>query len=435
MNQIKKKSLKKIMIAVLIFIILLGGAVSYCYAFMYPHRATVKKPKFSLSWTETLTHKQAVEDLNYLMTHLKNYHPAYLDGSDDLTAALKKQYQIEEQSLKNKVTVLELWQSAERIASRLHDGHTSVTYYNPTDDHYISDFAQLKAYGNPTTVNGIPIASIFETFKRQYSFETEAYAENVFYNTYILSELYLNYCGIDTTNGVTFTFQTENGPTDYHYDFVTFDKIANFKNEEASDWVSYKIDSKNNLAIFTLGKCICDDEYLSVLDQFFKEVNNKKITNIAVDLRGNPGGSSSVANEFIRYLDVASYNSWDNAVRFGWYLKKNTNIVLKNKKRDVVFNGKVYVLTDVRSYSSAMDFAMLVGDNDLGYIVGEASGNMPNSYGDLLTFQMPNSKLLFYISYKKWYRVDKSKADEALTPDYEVKSSKALEKVYELIKK
>lgn len=433
MNQVVKKRIKKIIIFILILAILLGGSVSYYYAFMYPYRATVTNPEPSLLLTEELTREKAVEDLNFLMTHLKNYHPAYLDGSDDLTAALKEQYQVEEQSLQDKTTVLELWQSAERIASKLHDGHTSVNYNNPATDHFISDFSQIMTYGNPTAINGIPIASIFETFKGQYSFETEAYAESIFYHTYIISELYLNYCGIDTTNGVTLTFQTEDGLTDYHYDFVTVDKIENYENEESTEWVSYKIDLENDLAIFTLKKCICNDEYLFVLDQFFKEVHNNKITNIAIDLRGNSGGNSYVANEFLRYLDVDSYNSWDCAVRYGWYLSKNTNIVYKNKKMDPLFDGNVYVLTNVRTYSSAMDFAMLIGDNDLGYIIGKASGNMPNSYGDILTFQLPNSKLLFHISYKKWYRVDKSKADEPLTPDYEVEAAKALDKVYELI--
>lgn len=36
----------------------------------------------------------------------------------------------------------------------------------------------------------------------------------------------------------------------------------------------------------------------------------------------------------------------------------------------------VYVLTDVYTYSSGMDFAMLVADNHLGTLIGEPCGNL-----------------------------------------------------------
>ena len=38
------------------------------------------------------------------------------------------------------------------------------------------------------------------------------------------------------------------------------------------------------------------------------------------------------------------------------------------------------------------------------------------------------------VSYKKWYRIDQTKAGEPIMPDVEVNSSMAMEKVYELIK-
>ena len=86
------------------------------------------------------------------------------------------------------------------------------------------------------------------------------------------------------------------------------------------------------------------------------------------------------------------------------------------------------------TYSAAMDFAMLLVDNELGVIVGEPSGNLPESYGDCLYFQMPNSRLVMSVSFKKWYRIDRTKSKEPLMPDYEVSAEKALDKVYELIR-
>ena len=76
------------------------------------------------------------------------------------------------------------------------------------------------------------------------------------------------------------------------------------------------------------------------------------------------------------------------------------------------------MLTDVYTYSAAMDFTMLVADNHIGTIVGEASGNMPDSYGDILMFALPNSKLTLTVSYKNWHRIDQSKTGEPIEPDY-----------------
>ena len=62
---------------------------------------------------------------------------------------------------------------------------------------------------------------------------------------------------------------------------------------------------------------------------------------------------------------------------------------------ELTYTGKIYILTAVRTFSSATDFAAAISDNKLGEIVGETSGNMPTSYGDILTFQTPHAGLVF----------------------------------------
>ena len=98
-----------------------------------------------------------------------------------------------------------------------------------------------------------------------------------------------------------------------------------------------------------------------------------------------------------------------------------------------VYSGDIYVLTNTRSFSAAMDFTMDIMDNDLGTVVGEACGNLPDSYGDVLSFQTPNSGLRFSISYKRWFRTDESKTGQPLEPDYPCPSNEAMDKAYELI--
>ena len=91
------------------------------------------------------------------------------------------------------------------------------------------------------------------------------------------------------------------------------------------------------------------------------------------------------------------------------------------------------MLTSNSTFSSAMDFAVVISDNGIGTVIGEIPGNMPDAYGDKLTFQCPNSRLVLSVSYKKFYRVDSTKNGEPLIPDYQTDSDKAVEKLYELI--
>lgn len=100
---------------------------------------------------------------------------------------------------------------------------------------------------------------------------------------------------------------------------------------------------------------------------------------------------------------------------------------------DLVFTGNVYALTSVFTYSSAMDFAMLLTDNNLGTIIGEASGNSPGSYGDITVFKLPKSGLIMQVSTKKWYRVDTESMDEFIEPDIKCESDEALDVLKEML--
>ncbi|HML46367.1 MAG TPA: S41 family peptidase [Clostridia bacterium] len=430
----KKRGFRTIGIVLAALIVFGGLCAGYYFAFMDPYRGTIKNPAASPALDTPMTRQEAEEDLRYLYDHLKSRHPAWLDGSTELTRAVDRQLQTELAGLGNSVTVLDLSRAAGRIAAQLHDGHTWVRWNNPEAPRYIDDFAQARAYGPPASVNGVPTEDLFATYLSMTSYELEFYAKARFQNSVLFEEAPLRMCGVDTAQGIDMSFQTADGPVARHYDFVPIEQVAGYEpNQNERKWVEYSIDAERSLGIFTLRSCDMNAEYAKALDEFFAEVFANGIENIAVDLRGNGGGNSQVAGEFLKYIDVDSYASWDNAVRFGWYLWKNTDVVCVNRKKPVTFDGNLFVLTDAYTFSSAMDFAMLIGDNRLGVLVGGTSGNSPDGYGDCLFFQMPNSKNLISVSYKRWYRLDKTKLGEPLTPDYEVPPAEALDKVYELI--
>lgn len=439
MSNTRKKKLIYVLIAVcsVVWMLIIGGVLYYKLC-MDPYRGTVKITEYSKELDDMLSVEEALEDLEYMMERFRNHHPAWLEEGNAGVAAVESQYEAEVvaiEAMQGEISVLELYRAASKIAAKMHDGHT-YPYWNGEEKLYIHDFTQINEYGAPLTIDSMPSSELLEAYKQVAAYELDFYVENQFESQVIINEYMLRLCGVDTSDGVTMTFENESGTEEYHYDFVPIAKVKGYEySEEEKPWVFYEIDKENSVGIFTLTTCANNEEYRSVLESFFAEVFAGNIENVVVDLRYNGGGNSGVANEFITYLDVEEYRGWDSGIRFGWYLYKNENIVHKNKQKEQVFDGQVYVLTNIKTYSAAMDFAMLIGDNDLGTIVGEPSGNLPDSYGDILSFQMPNSKLMLCVSHKRWYRVDQSKSGQPIMPDYEVESSAALEKVYELIGK
>lgn len=397
-----------------------------------PYEGTLDRDSIGASrgLDEVLTAEEAREDLDYMMDRLRERHPAWLDGSGK-HMLVETQYEKELSALGESISVLDFYRMAARIAAVLHDGHTSVSwrFYGAQAQSVIDPSTVPQNAGWPLSINGVPAEEVLEAYKEITSYEIEEYAEVCFWDYMVWRESKLRMCRVDTSNGVDMAFQTENGEQTVHFDFVQPRTTNTFAIRE-----SYSIDEKNNVGIFTLPTCQYDEYYRKMLGAFFEKVFSSGVENVVVDLRGNQGGNSRVANEFLSYLDIDEYHSWPAAVRHGWFLEHDDDVVTANEKKDRVFDGNLYVLTDVYTYSSGMDFAMLVADNHLGTLIGEPCGNLPDSYGDILRFQLPHSQLNLTVSYKKWWRVDPEKTGEPVTPDILCPSEEAMEKAYELIR-
>ena len=432
---VKTSKLKRFFIIIGVFAaVLLLIFLIYQLAFN-PYRGTTDKYVEPLALEDELTEKQVLKDMDYTMKMLRSRHPAWLEKNNERVQAVESEYKNQRKQVLNdetdSYTTLDEWRIISKITNKLNDGHTGCLYKSD-NNRYIEDVTQVEEYGVPTQINGTSTDALLKDFKELFSYEREEYLIE-FFKDAIQNEAYLKMLGVDTKEGVTFSFNTENGKKDYHYNFVPFEQIKGIQDDTYEDWVYYDIDVKNNMAVFTLKECNYDEHYKNTLDSFFKEVNDKDIDNIVVDLRGNGGGNSYVADEFLSYLDIDGYNTWACAIRYGAYLKKYDASYTKINKKPDAFSGNLYVLTDLNTYSAAMDFAMYVTDNHLGKIVGEASGNMPDSYGDVLTFVTPNSKLTLRVSFKKWYRIDETKAGQPIEPDIPCDPKDALNVTRELI--
>lgn len=375
-----------------------------------------------------LSSEQAQKDLKYVYDTVRAKHPVFLidDGAEkrfgDVYIRLRRELMD-----KDGVTVKELWDKSAELVCALDDAHTIVTV---SGTQYVSGGNEIsKAYNDGTlvSIDGISADSMKKHFKKVFPCEPQV----GFYADYMLGVAleygsWLTLFGADVSDGIDVVF----GENAKHFDMT--DEPPERKQLELC---SYKIDKENSLGVFTLNRCEMSAEYTDRLSEFFSAVRDNNIGNIAVDLRSNGGGTTEVINEFLRYINISDYKLFGGTdIRFGGNLISYRDEITPNKHVENAFDGKVYVLTSQYTFSSAMDFATVIQDNGIGKVIGEIPGNMPTAYGDKLGFQIPESKLVLSVSYKKFYRVDINKSIEPLIPDYTVEADKALEKLVEYIK-
>ncbi|MDE7095527.1 MAG: hypothetical protein K2O23_03480 [Anaeroplasmataceae bacterium] len=386
-----------------------------------------------LNYDEVISYKAAKEDFNALKYHLERTHPMFKNG---LTEEVKTAYNASLERLQNKdkITVNDLRREIQSVLHLMGDAHTS-TYDSGLGDTYLKSIPKKNSQGyNVTAINGKTVEQIYKDAEPYYCYETE-----VWISIDLGSLATLDFLGYSAP----FIYTWSNGEDEVvetytESDFVSWNEYVTIRNQyytasEPKDFVYYDIDEQKSLAILTLTECIYNQTYIDCVKEMFTEVKQKNIQNVAVDLRGNGGGSSMVGNEFIKYLPVDSY--YDGSYDWRWgFCEFHSSPKISNKQyKDLLFHGNVYILTNYDSFSAAKDFAMLMQDNHLGKVVGESPANAVNGYGEITYFYLPNTGLYVQISTKKWYRIDSTNTDEYVMPDYPCESKASIEKLYEVI--
>ena len=423
-----------IILDILVFLLMVAAAEFNPYWNSSTYRSTDQKQ----NGTVILTRKEALRDLDYAVKYLKKIHPLTLNGLPAEAEVKEKEVRSRLESL-DTIEGYELAREIESIFSLLRDGHTYVE--ESYDGYHIMKhiYEHNRLDHTLVGINGERFEDYLVSHPGLCSYETTAYGIRMLKNRIVNLEG-LKYLGVDISGDIVYNYETAEGrevtETVRAEDFLLMDEYLAYEeavtgddlhSSENRDFVYYVIDKEHSLAVLTLNSCRYNGFYKETVRNLFKEVEEGGIRNIAVDLRTNGGGSSMVADEFISYLSVDSYRDWADELRINPFLIRHSGSDVKNKKKGDGFSGNVYILTGVRTYSSAMDFAMMIKDNDLGTLIGEPCGNLPASYGEVVSFRLPESGLYMQVSVKKWHRVDESKEGEPLMPDIECPEARALE--------
>lgn len=435
MLSIMKKSIKRVIKIILI----VGFSMAIYLYFFQP--TTLLEPKThyvlnTLPLDRVLLIDEVHSDRNYLINTIEDTHPIFLEEVPSIYYEEKERYL---KSTEKEMTVKELQNLSARYVNSLNDGHTRFSWHEDTfleiDWYFDGDNLIIPDRGYVKTINNIPIDVVLNQVTDLLP-EENKWAKIVNYPQYSTSIKLLERAGVETGDEYKIELITEFGS-----EWIT---VGTTNQSPLHSYVDNSIYAENiheDIVYIKLGVCDLNDSFYNVISFLEKSMDNG-VKNYIIDLQNNPGGNSLTGAKLletlgfkpgrygylVRYSDLAQ-DKYGYIRNWGKFSMGSKNSGTNTK------NLNLYILTNEYSYSSATMLATWVSDGKLGSIVGRPSSNSPSCYGDILHFQLPNSRLKAVVSYKKFQRPDKSKDKErALIPDIMVdRSDDILVKVLAII--
>lgn len=202
---------------------------------------------------------------------------------------------------------------------------------------------------------------------------------------------------------------------------------------------------------FAMGR----QEFAVLTDSIFNQINKDTIKNLIIDIRNNPGGDSELAYYLISSIYDKPYkgsskiqikrsNQYGDYMKgaFSWWFRPflksiknlrdyyNTPIggiyeEIKGFKNPANvphrFSGKLYLLMNYYTGSTALGFATIFQDYKIGKIIGEETNSEVNEFGEIFPFDLPNSNLWVWCSSKRYIRPSGEMTVGGLKPDIYIK--------------
>ncbi|MFK7925733.1 MAG: S41 family peptidase [Bacteroidia bacterium] len=157
------------------------------------------------------------------------------------------------------------------------------------------------------------------------------------------------------------------------------------------------------------------DEFTAFADRSFKELNEKEIENLIIDLRFNGGGSPESSIYLLKYLIDEPFTYFST----GYHEGQGEQEPFANG-----YKGKLYFLIDGNGNSTTGHFMAKVKDLQLGTIIGEELGSNQLCTAGQTLCRLGNTKLNYHIANSPSRVAIASPSDETgILPDHYVSQS------------
>jgi hypothetical protein len=226
---------------------------------------------------------------------------------------------------------------------------------------------------------------------------------------------------------------------------------------KARAWVGFRLYPEHATGLFWFDRFDYDAELVAQFDEFLRAAAGAGVRKVAIDIRGNPGGDSSVAVAILDALGLDGYTTFTVVPRASPVLAAAVPMLMPAAMNPVFAQAglpaipldaatyelpaplvlaelrsrvaqrpvtarltgrQLFLLTDAGTFSSGTLFAVLVKDNELGRIVGESPGNSASFNGTEHAVNLPGTDYYLNLTLARLLRPDVgAPADGSIEPD------------------
>ena len=126
----------------------------------------------------------------------------------------------------------------------------------------------------------------------------------------------------------------------------------------------------------------------------FKDIREKHISKLIIDLRGNGGGQDTNGSLLFSYLTDRPFRYYERLDKTSGPYFQHPNLAVQQPNAEH-YDGKLFILINGGTFSSTAEFAAIAKSNNRGLLMGEETGGgyYGNTSGDRATIYLPNSKI------------------------------------------
>lgn len=398
---------------------------------------------------------EAIEDVHQFFSTLQRVHPDLLAKVD-----LKKYIDLKQQTVDDvakkldkdgKIGVDELAYLLYYAAAYFQDGHTSVQWQlQPNESNtqgkqfppfllgcengrFVIGSAEKKSIEGLeiAEVNGQPVREFLRPILDRCSGETLAFKAVRFTSKQPFWYSFTNLLG--STESLKLRLRDARGKeSDQSVEtmsFADFQKLnpgvrtTKLRELQRQGARVHFLDS-NRIAHFIYPAFIWNEDEKKKINAVFEEIKARKSQELIIDIRANGGGTSNMGDFIFSYLYGKKFCPFSkirvklsrdvlSSVAKDWEIPEDAELdgVIVNwqigdqsfPKPQAFFSGRVFLLVDNGTFSSAADFAAMFRDYGVGKILGYETGGVPNCFGDVYSFNLTNSGIGCGVSWKQFF--------------------------------
>lgn len=410
-----------------------------------------------------LSKDEACADVDSLLYTISEVHPNMFSTcrQEELLSLIEH----EKTTMADSVSSVELYKRVAPIVAKIGDGHTSLWF--PYNQYFSKETKRMPLYMKASTDHKLYVESCLDD---QIPYGSEILEINGTSSSDIVAAMLKYGCGEKEffrieriNNDMKALFELLFKADKYHIVYRLSNKqthsltlpTANYdvliarmprrQKEESLVPYSFSINKDKTVAIMDFQTFSDPDGMVHFADSMFTVLKENNIKKLIIDIRNNGGGNSKVGDILLSYISPCPYAqmgktiirvtpttnrlSPNHQMPLGWFYYGMPEDQLQTpvSKEQGHFDGKVYLLTSHHTFSSASSFAWAFKYFGMGVVIGEETGGMNVSYGDILSYRMPNSGLQCSISFKCFWLYGADETDiHGTLPDVTVSTDKAM---------